>query len=767
MESKINTSIKTYTNKINNYSATHNNQNTYNPQTITIKSPVASDTINNTGNSNNQSNSDLVNGIRTFVDNLQERASRTAAFFGDGLRSLGNNANNYIETEVLPTLENIGDAVGNTLLRTSATIDTAIVSLTEGLGQAGGALIDGTVNIGNALATPIYGLVDLGQHASVSLFGGEYHSLTERMWKDAKAFVSEEFVSPFYDEFYETNQTGKFLKDYAYGFKTTRELGDGVGYVGGIIITSILTAGAGDAASIGTAIASTGGTQAAIAGVAGLGKGSQEAWQDGATVREGLAYGTLSGGWEAFQFWLGAQIAGSKLFIPATKGATVTVGNKILNSLSKVAMDGIDGGAEGFIQPLLKEIYKDGYYDQDGIYHDFNEESGRTIWDNYKSLFEENGGFKTVATNAAIGSIVSAIGEGIDVNRFIRNTRSGLNYYAFDNINSVTEDFLDKLDLETSMFVIDGKTYSGTELNDLLKNSANGNNTSNQAKNNKKLKPEVQKLHDEMDTILSKAKEDGRFSFFEFDYLKNLLDSRVDDIENYEYFYGIIKDFDGKCNLSRKSGEYLNQILKDQNSVFAIHRTNLGEITKNAAGIPENSILSKIMDEGLINNGHALSGGGGAVSLTPDLNLTTTPLSGISGFLNLVGSYKDNNVTVILKFPDDLVSKDLVRGAENVHITKGNMSYINPDYIAGAIVKDANGFDQFFTKEQILSKNKFNNFDEILGTFSNTSSEKELSQQLLEKIKNGDNLTQEELTKLLVNDSDSVSQLTKIAGIEK
>lgn len=443
-----------------------------------------------------------------------------ACDIGSGIKTACSDVANWWENDAWPALEKVGETVANVFERVGATLATAITSLVEGLAQFTGALIDGLAVLGNVLLTPIYALVDLGQMASVSLFGGEYNSFTESMWADCRAFVSTEFVTPAFDSFYENTAVGNWMKEEAYGFDTVRMLGNGVGYVSGVIILSLLTMGLSDGVtalsgigSLGTAVASTGSVQAIIGGIAGLGKGTDKAWQDeDTTILEGLGYGVGTGAWEAFQFWIGSKIAGSKFFLPAGEGAQLTLGNKVLNSLCKVILDGADGGAEGFIQPLLDLIYKDGYYDEEGVYHEFESED---LYERYCALFEANGGWKTVGTNAAIGSIASAIGESIDVGGFIKHVKDGKAYYVFSSLEDIANisDFRN-FDADNSFFIVDGQTYNYAKIQEML-----------QSKNILS-----------MDTIIEFSDGIGETKKIKLQTMVDFLNNEVDD------YGGLIKD---------------------------------------------------------------------------------------------------------------------------------------------------------------------------------------------------------------------------------
>ena len=102
---------------------------------------------------------------------------------------------------------------------------------------------------------------------------------------------------------------------------------------------------------------------ATTATAAGIGKGTETAWNDGAGLLEGLGVGTLTGLWEGVQFYIGGKIGNMNIFGPGGKGFLSSIGSggvgtKLLNSLSRVVLDGVDGGVEGF-ETIREGIYRD------------------------------------------------------------------------------------------------------------------------------------------------------------------------------------------------------------------------------------------------------------------------------------------------------------------------------------------------------------------------------------------------------------------------
>ena len=284
--------------------------------------------------------------------------------------------------------------------RVGATIGTGVTSLVEGVGEFGEALVDCGAILGTALNTPVSGLIDAGQAIYGAATGNEWESVTKSMWGDTMGFVSNKYVESAFDSFYDDTLVGQTLKDYSYGFDTTRGIGSGVGYTAGVVALSVATLGAGGVAvGAGSAGASAGAgtlatTMAGVGAVSGVGRGTETAWADGAGLGEGLAYGAANGAWEGAQFYAGGAING---LAPFTSNG--------LNIATRVGLDAADAGLEGVVQPGMKTIYSDKEYGE---------------------LFDEAGGWKNVGTQAAMGAALSGVGEATGLAKKFRETSSVL-----------------------------------------------------------------------------------------------------------------------------------------------------------------------------------------------------------------------------------------------------------------------------------------------------------------------------------------------------
>ena len=277
------------------------------------------------------------------------------------------------------------------------------------VGDAGAALFgfgEGLVEFGETGAD----LLATGFTSAASLFTLGYDKLngtnvTGEMWDNTRAFVSTKHSENLFNSIYANTDVGRFIKNNAYGFDTVRNVSKGLGYMTGMIGLNVATGGLASGAG---AVGSVGATQlAATAGMLGVASGAEQAWSEGAGTTKGLAYGAANGVWEAAQWYAGAkinQLGGVGDQVEKIAGGIFKGGR--VGATTRVALDAVDGGLEGFVQPGLSMIYKD--YGQ-----------GSAI-ENYKKAFEEAGGWSNVGTNAAMGGFMSVIGEVTDARRLLK-----------------------------------------------------------------------------------------------------------------------------------------------------------------------------------------------------------------------------------------------------------------------------------------------------------------------------------------------------------
>ena len=235
------------------------------------------------------------------------------------------------------------------------------------------------------------GMKTLYYMAKDGITGSDSSEEVVKLWDNTMDTVAVDFVGNAFDEFYENTDAGKWIKENSYGFDTVRTVSSGIGEVVGIVALSVATGGTATPALMAT-----------WAGAAGFGKGAEIAWQNGASLEQGLTAATLNGGWEALQFYVGGKI---NTLSPFTKtGANIAL---------RVGLDTVDGGVEGFVQPLISATYQNSYYDEElGEYVKFSNDA--TIIDKYKEMWDDQGGWKQVGEQAAVGMIMSSVSEGFE-----------------------------------------------------------------------------------------------------------------------------------------------------------------------------------------------------------------------------------------------------------------------------------------------------------------------------------------------------------------
>lgn len=199
------------------------------------------------------------------------------------------------------------------------------------------------------------------------------------------------------------------------------------------------------------------------------------------------------------------------------------------------------------------------------------------------------------------------------------------------------------------------------------------------------------------------AHNHGRFSLFDAKFAVDSF-NKTSNYDSAKSYYEIIEEWDGKCNLSYEVGISLDKLATD-NTVM-IHRTRLG-LDTTTEGLVQNYDLFCIMNDGLKNHGHGNAIGGSAFSDTPPaLTLTMTPLNGLSGYVNLLASYKANDVIIVAAFPKELVNDegDITQGTNyhDIYDLSGSTPRVKKDYMVGAILKKDNGFDEFYLRDEVI-----------------------------------------------------------------
>lgn len=271
----------------------------------------------------------------------------------------------------------------------SATVANAWVGFSEGIAKFGETLVDTAALSGTGLISLVTAPIDIVR-------GTDF---TDCMYDNTREFIAKRHVDDFYDDVYEDTKAGQWIKENSYASDTVRSVSSGIGYTTGVIITAACTGGTSLAADSAAFAAPSASTLGMTAFVGGVGKGSENAYNSGASTEEGALTGLANGTWEGFQFYIGGKIAGIS---PFTKEGA--------NAALRIGLDTVDGASEGFVQPLISSIYQKGYYDKEtGKYIEFDDDT--SFISKYKHIWDEQGGLKQVGIQGATGFIMSSVGE--------------------------------------------------------------------------------------------------------------------------------------------------------------------------------------------------------------------------------------------------------------------------------------------------------------------------------------------------------------------
>ena len=342
-----------------------------------------------------------ITGLSDFIRNQQVRI---LAYNDDKdeinafLSSL--NRNEYKRLDLTPISSYITDDYKDRMAVRGFASGLAVLGLglVEGVGEFAETAADLVVLAKSIFATPYTKIYDwiTGKNT------------TKALWDKTRAKVSEKKVESAFDRFYANTPAGQYLKNNVVHYDTVRSIGKGLGYTVALIGANIVTGGLASG-GIGAAGSVSAAQLGLSAGVMGFSKNTQNAWADGATTGKGLTYGAAAGAWEGVQWFLGAKInqiggMGDKIAQGIFKGASKGVGTRVF-------LDTIDSGVEGFVQPTLSLIYKD--------------YGGKTFSENWKSAFAANGGWMGVAQQAAIGGAMSAFTEFTGARKLLKQADNG------------------------------------------------------------------------------------------------------------------------------------------------------------------------------------------------------------------------------------------------------------------------------------------------------------------------------------------------------
>ena len=391
--SAVNTAISGISHEIDNFSSLSNEIREATQELISARGfqeyigGVSSDTFSSVVEESARTIQELVHNIRQKQISILSY-SEDKEEIRNFINGLSRKDYQQLDLTELNQYMGVANSASNLFKGVTGTALTAVSGLVEGLGdfvETGADLLD----LGKAvIATPF-------------LLGNK--DQLQEMWNSTKARVQEKKVENAFNNFYSNTELGQYMKNNAYGFDTVRGISKGLGYTAGIIGLSVVTGGLANG-GIGAAGSISAGQLGTTAGVLGFANGTEEAWADGANITDGLKYGVASGAWEGAQWYAGARInqiggLGDQIASGIFKGAKQGVGVRI-------GLDTITAGIDAFVRPGLTMVYKD--------------YGGATTLENYQTAFQAAGGWKNVATQAAIGGIASAFSEKIGARKLLK-----------------------------------------------------------------------------------------------------------------------------------------------------------------------------------------------------------------------------------------------------------------------------------------------------------------------------------------------------------
>lgn len=185
------------------------------------------------------------------------------------------------------------------------------------------------------------------------------------------------------------------------------------------------------------------------------------------------------------------------------------------------------------------------------------------------------------------------------------------------------------------------------------------------------------------------------------DTIYRLAEDKKDGFKKIEYLFEMASGWDKTVEVDYKVGKTLDNLANNPEYEVLIHRANLFLDDNNLS--PD---LINIMENGLRNQGHINATGGGGVNIgAPSLGLTTTPLKGTSGYINLISNWHGNDSIIVLAIPKDLLNKEGdFYNPDDIYNKDGNDYYIKPEFIIGNVVKKNNKLQVAESKEEILER---------------------------------------------------------------
>lgn len=295
----------------------------------------------------------------------------------------------------------IDENLSNVMAKTGATISVAAVSVVEGVGIFAEGLVDCAALVAGGVGTAL--------NYTYGFFANDLDSsdeLNELMWKDVRAFVSKEHVKTAFDSFYENNDTGKSMKENAFGFDMVRSIGNEVGEVVGAVTVSALTGGVVN--------------PAVFYGISKAGNHVEENWQDENTsTQAGLVKGVFQGVGDGVFFAIGLK--GDKVMKKAATEAVKKGGEQALKKTAILSVKTLfESGcsvAQDGSNILINALFSnDTVKTQSGEIIRLN-----TFSDKLNYYYEQAGGKEGLMTSMATAGVLSFMSDTVDISKIGKN----------------------------------------------------------------------------------------------------------------------------------------------------------------------------------------------------------------------------------------------------------------------------------------------------------------------------------------------------------
>lgn len=254
----------------------------------------------------------------------------------------------------------------------------------------GETTVDSLDYVGTALLTPTTLVFDGAKKAKCKVFGGKYKSTTKELWSNTKEFVEIDFSGEAEKKYYEYySEYDEYLKNKSYNYEGVQNAGRQSGSLAGTILVGL---GAGQAVSAagGISMSSQIAAGATTSGIIGTGTGSENAWKDGASLKQGIVTGAIQGTVDFTSYYLGAKF-GTKVI-----GDGLGKSSKLATFAFRTGADSLDGFVNSLLPTFEQKIYKD---------------------ESLGEIFKQNGGWSTVLASTFVAGGLSAANTAIDIKK--------------------------------------------------------------------------------------------------------------------------------------------------------------------------------------------------------------------------------------------------------------------------------------------------------------------------------------------------------------